>query len=447
MLMSRLIQQALTPLLVLIFMDSTAQTGHWRLGLQVGTATVRSEFSTIPSIPNNQLVVSTPVGLWWQANLERSVAAHWSVKLAAGQITLPYTIAATTSLVDASGRVVGTTSSLFKRADHLTYTSFGLTANSPAWGPLILTAGLDITLRYNRDAGSRQPYGGWSESTLVNGPDTLRSVQFTSFTPESKPTLTVALSPRLGMDIRVSKRAFLSASATYNVGFGSVHHASFTSDLNGQPYRGTFRHDGSFLGYQAGVKYTIGQAKLLSTLPYTAYNRPVAKVAWYKDEQWQTFRKGYWLISGRVAYSSERSSNGFDLGAQVQGGYFVADQLAVGLKGKYSRDYRSSTFPITRSWLLGPVIRYHLTRSRIAPFVEGAYQLGRVHFDATATPVAYPRIQETVHVFSLSGGVSARLSQTLRLDIVAETQQFSYYPTPRRTRIRPEVGITYYLRP
>lgn len=443
---STVTQKVVTLMLLAIPWQATAQTGHWRLGFQAGTANTRSEFSITPAMPDKQLNVTTPVGLWWQANLERSISSHLSIRLGAGQIRLPYTIANTVRQLNASGQIVQAANVTFGRADRLTYGSLGLTANSSAWGPLIVTAGVDLTLRYNPEAKTGRPYGGWSRFSLVSGPDSLGASQSTSFIPQPVSTFTVSVAPRLGVDIRVSKRAFISALATYNLGLGTIHRAPFTSDLNGQPYSGFFTHKGSFMGYQAGIKYALGQVKPMSRLQYTAYNRPEPKVAWYQEEKLRTFRKGSWLMSGRAAYFSERSSNGFDLSAQVQGGYFVADRLALGLKGKYIRDYRSATFPVTRSWLLGPVVRYHLSRSRIAPFVEGGYQLGRVHFDATATNVSYPPIQETVRVLSLAGGVSARLSQTLRLDITAETQQFSYYPIPRKTAIRPEIGLTYYLR-
>lgn len=439
-------QKVLTQILLLVSLEVTAQTSHWRLGFQAGTATTRSEFKTTPAIPANQLKVITPVGFWWQVHLERSVTSHLSLKLGLGQMRLPYTIANTISLVDASGRIVQTTGFASGRADQLSYTSLGLTANSSALGPLIFTVGIDLTLRYNPEAKSARPYGSWSEFTLVSGQDTLRSTQSSSFTPQSVPTLSVAVAPRVGIDVRVSKRTFVAATATYSLGLGSVQRSSLTSDINGQSYSGLFSHNGSLIGYQAGIKYALGQVRSLSRLQYTAYNRPEPKVAWYRAEQERTFKKGYWLVGGRVSYFSERFSNGFDLSGQAQGGYFVADRLAVGLRGKYIRDYRSSSFPITRSWLIGPVVRYHLTSTRIAPFVEGAYQVGRVGFDGAATSFPYPTIRETVRVLSLVGGLSVRLNPALRLDLAAETQQFSYYPSNRKKTIRPGLGLTYYLR-
>lgn len=446
MITSRSISKSLSISLLLTSCIAIAQPSHWRVGFQAGTANTRSEFSITPAVANNEFNVTTPVGVWWQANIERSITSYLSLKLGVGRMRLPYQMSAYSALRDASGRVLMSTGGASGGGDAFTYAAVGITANTPAWGPFIFNAGLDLNLRYNSRAQSTLVYGGYGSSVTIIGLDTLRTSGSYLFTPQPASTFTLALAPQVGIDFRLSPRMFISVSTTYNLGLGYIRQATSPIELNNQFYQGYFAHRGSFLGYRAGLKYSIGKGKALAKLQYTAYNRPEPQVPWYEQERLRTFKQGSWLIGGRVGYFSERASNGFDLTVQGQGSYFVVNQLAVGVRGQYIRDFRNSVFPITRSWLIGPWIRYHVSTSRVTPFLEGSYQIGRVNFDASAINLPFPVIKETVRVLSLSGGLSMRLNQNFRLDLAAETQQFSYYPSNRKAVFRPRLGLTYYIR-
>lgn len=443
---SRSIRKSLSITLLLTSCVAIAQPSHWRVGFQAGTANTRSEFAITPAVTNNEFNVTTPVGVWWQANIEKSVTPYLSFKLGGGRMRLPYQISAYSTLRDASGRVLSSIGGASGGGDAFTYAAVGVTANTPAWGPFIFTAGIDLNLRYNSRARSTLVYGGYGSSTMITGSDTIRTSGSYLFTPRPTSTFTLALAPQVGIDVRLSPRVFIALSTTYNLGLGYIRQATSPIELNNQFYQGRFAHRGSFLGYRAGLKYSIGKVKTMSKLQYTAYNRPEPQVPWYEQERLRTFKQGSWLVGGRVGYFSERALNGFDLTVQGQGGYFVVNQLAIGVKGQYIRDFRNSVFPITRSWLIGPWIRYHISTSRVTPFFEGSYQIGRVNFDASATNLPFPAINRTIQVLSLSGGLSMRLNQNFRLDLAAETQQFSYYPINRRTGFAPRLGLTYYIR-
>jgi hypothetical protein len=146
-----------------------AQPGHWRMGWQLGVANTRSEFTTTPAIPDNQFTVTTPTGRWWQANLERSMAAHWGLKIGAGRMRLPCSMSHHFEIRDASGQIKSTFGGSSGGGDAFTYASIGITSNTRAWGPLILTAGLDLLGRYNARAKSTFVYGGYGSSTVIRG--------------------------------------------------------------------------------------------------------------------------------------------------------------------------------------------------------------------------------------------------------------------------------------
>ncbi|RCR65481.1 hypothetical protein [Larkinella punicea] len=423
-----------------------AQPGHWRVGLQLGVAHTRSKLTATPAIPDNQFTFTTPTGTWWQANLERSMTSHLSLKVGMGRMRLPYSMSHHIALRDASGRVTLMSGGSSGGGDAFSYASLGLIANTRAWGPVIVTAGLDLQGRYNRRAKSTFVYGGYGSSRVIRGPDTLRLFTSNRFTPQPTAIFTLALAPQLGVDVRLSQRLFLGVVATYNLGLGYIRQATSPIQINNERYESRFTHSGSFMGYRAGLKYSIGKVKSLGTLHYTAYNQPQPQASWYEPERARTFRRKSWLTGGRMGYFSERSSRQYELSFQGYGGYFIFNQVAVGLKGKYNRDYRFTTFPIIRSWLLGPMVRLYATNSRIAPFVEGSYQMGKVHFDLRTTPFPYPAVERGIDVLSLGAGVSARLSDQFRLDLMAETQKFSNYPLSRASAVRPELGVTYFIR-
>jgi hypothetical protein len=423
-----------------------AQPAHWRIGLQFGVANTQSKFTTTPAIPDNQFTVTTPTGRWWQANLERSMATHWSLKIGAGRMRLPYSMSHHFVIRDATGQIKSTFGGSSGGGDAFSYASVGISANTRAWGPLIVTAGLDLLGRYNARAKSTFVYGGYGSSTRIRGQDTIRFSIYNRFTPQPTAPLTFALAPQLGVDVRLASRLFLNVTASYQLGLGYIRQATSPILINGQQYEGRFAHQGSFVGFRAGLKYSLGFLRPLASLQYTAYNQPQPTVSWYEPERARTFRRRSWLGGGRLGYFSKRNSRQYDVSFQGYGGYFIFDQVVIGLKGSYSRDYRFSTFPLIRSWLAGPMARLYVTTSRLAPFLEGSYQLGKLNFDLNSTPIPYPNVDRSIDVLTLGAGVSMRLSDQFRLELVGQTQKFSNYPFSRPGGIRPELGLTYFIR-
>lgn len=63
-----------------------------------------------------------------------------------------------------------------------------------------------------------------------------------------------------------------------------------------------------------------------------------------------------------------------------------------------------------------------------------------------STPIPYPNVDRGIDVLTLGAGVSLRLSDQFRLELVGQSQKFSNYPVSRPSGIRPELGLTYFIR-
>lgn len=146
-------------------------------------------------------------------------------------------------------------------------------------------------------------------------------------------TSTLALAPQLGVDVWITSRLFLNVVASYLLELGDIRRAVSPIIINSQQYEGRFAHQGSFIG----LKFSIGYLRPLAKFQYTASNRPQPTVSWYEPERARTFRRRSWLSGGRLGYFSKRFSRQYEMSFQGYGGYFIYNQVAVGLKGSYSR--------------------------------------------------------------------------------------------------------------
>jgi len=241
--------------------DVTAQYFPWRMNVQIGTLHSRSNFVISPTIEHSSFSMNATSGQWWQIGVERKLKPHMSIKIGLGQMRLPYTMNVYQELLDGSGRIRLTSNGSGNGGDILTYASTGVKASIPVWGPFSVTGGVDLTVRYNREAKSTFIFGSSGKTTLTEGRDTLRLSHSFRFTPEATPSFTLAIAPHLGIDWQVGIRTTAFVSGTYNMGLGSIRKAVSAVESNDQRATARFESRGSFIGYQVGISYAFGRLR------------------------------------------------------------------------------------------------------------------------------------------------------------------------------------------
>ncbi|WP_020602336.1 hypothetical protein [Spirosoma spitsbergense] len=158
----------------------------------------------------------------------------------------------------------------------------------------------------------------------------------------------------------------------------------------------------------------------------TGINRP------YKD----SFNKGNWQVGvrdGRVG----GNLIGFRNTLQLHSGYYVANQLAVGLSSTWGREGAGSY--AFHDITAGPYLRYQFTATRISPFVDLSYQFGK-RLAGEGFTFMNPVIQSA----QISPGVSLGVTPFLRAEI---NYHFQWLSNGNRTEYigQPQFGLTYLL--
>ena len=155
------------------------------------------------------------------------------------------------------------------------------------------------------------------------------------------------------------------------------------------------------------------------------------------------YQRGMWLVGLQAGHSSAQLI-GKNLTAHVYGGYFVANKLLLGLQG--TRIQEGLTLPVYDvSYLVGPMLRCQLTRTRISPFIMASCQIGQRTLDqsepliATSTSVtvnssgthtststsSFYIVNPGTHLIysrSASIGVSIGVITSLRIDVAVNWQ-------------------------
>lgn len=88
----------------------------------------------------------------------------------------------------------------------------------------------------------------------------------------------------------------------------------------------------------------------------------------------QGYTQGNWLIGLQAGYSKGLLLDR-NLTTQAYGGYFVANNVLVGLSAVGSQEWHNSIRD--RSYFIGPMVRCQLTRTRFSPFLVASYQIGQ----------------------------------------------------------------------
>ena len=95
---------------------------------------------------------------------------------------------------------------------------------------------------------------------------------------------------------------------------------------------------------------------------------------------------------------------------QLNAGYYVANQLAIGLSGTWGREGAGSI--AYHEITAGPFLRYQITATRISPFIDLSYQFGK-RLAGEGFTFMYPPIQSG----QISPGVSVGVTPFLRAEI------------------------------
>jgi hypothetical protein len=149
-----------------------------------------------------------------------------------------------------------------------------------------------------------------------------------------------------------------------------------------------------------------------------------------KREAVGNLQKGSW---GSGVYASYGPSTlvgiAKHLGFNAFGGYFIDNKLLIGFTGEAAKEWESGTEGQINSIMLGPMLRYYITSTRIAPFTEVYYQLGSF---TIVTPYVTGKSsrRSSTSLLALTGGLSVRLYGSFRAEAAYKFQTDRLYPGP-----------------
>lgn len=427
-----------------------AQSSHWRYTLSVGRTKPFTSLTTARPIADDRLTVYSRANMSVQAALERSIRNNLSLRASIGHQQVGYGFSSTNSFRDTTGRVLGRSiSSSRSTGNGLTVGTLGLTVNSRTYGRTILTAGLDGVIRVNGRASltGRRSGGRSTSSTTIQGiPQRYETIYEFESQPMSPVTFGVA--GRVGLDYRISKRGLISTQISYTQGFGSVLDAVSTDlRIDGVPNEGRYSSRGSNVTVQLGYKRNLFRVNPLDPLQFTPYNKPdlASRRTLTPEQRQQTFRAKSWLYELRSNYGplTGRSIRGArvntDLASWGVGGnvgYFFANRHSIGLAVDYQQ-YGDGPFSRLFGNFLqaGPVLRTYAGRGRVAPYLEGGYQMG--WFVGPLTP---SRFVSTVPV---TAGFSVRVNESVRLNGSYAMRYFWQQGRQGTTPGLPQLSLSY----
>jgi hypothetical protein len=148
---------------------------------------------------------------------------------------------------------------------------------------------------------------------------------------------------------------------------------------------------------------------------------------------------------------------GNNLTAQIYGGYFITNNVMVGLSGAVSKEETEGIGVRDLVWSVGPTIRYQITRSRISPFVVASYQFGQRTVSGSSQvmgPTSGSRISgdntpRPIQTRMFGFGVSIGIVPALRADLAINWQDkaSAYNPTIRLNDglFQPQFGLHYLI--
>ncbi|UFH52816.1 hypothetical protein [Spirosoma sp. KNUC1025] len=160
------------------------------------------------------------------------------------------------------------------------------------------------------------------------------------------------------------------------------------------------------------------------------------------------FNRKDWLFGFQVGYSKNSYLHERYSATQAYGGYFVANKLALGLSASWSRESFIAAHDATFS--VGPLLRYQFTRSRVSPFIVGAYQWGQATVSSTNTKT-FPMAenQRSIQSGYAGLGTSIRVVAEWRVDLLLTWQDKPAAPESgiqgRYHLLQAQIGANYLI--
>lgn len=397
---------SLLPLLVM------AQPSHWRYSLAVGRTKPFTHLTTAKPIADERLTIFSRAGMSGQVALERSIRDNLSLRASIGHMRVGYGFNSLNLIRDTTGRVLARTGSgSGSSGGGLTVGTLGVTVNSRRHNRTILTAGLDGVVRVNNRAAQagRRSGGHLSGSFSVQGRTQRYQTDYEFESLRISP-VTLGVATRVGLDYRLGKRGLFSTEISYTKGFGPVMEAVSTNlRIDGDANEGRYNSRASNVAVRIGYKHSLFRVASLDPLQFTPYNKPeLAPPRFLTPEQRQlTFKARSWLLEPRIGYRPRTGLNILGVGSNA--GYFFANRHLVGVSVDYQH-YGDGYSPLLVDKLLqvGPIFRTYAGRGRVAPYLEGGYQVGW-YFG----PLVQTRFVKSVPI---TMGFSARISESFRLN-------------------------------
>ena len=260
---------------VFFAVQAVGQSRHWRLGIAYQSGPSLGTFT--------QQIVSYGQGITFGVETARAIMLtaerplnNWlRLNMGLGQVRQDININGTIRYpLNNAGLVASGGASVRSSVPPYLFGALGLTVNTRTWGPFTLLAGFDVLARHVPTAPQNlltssgtttvyltQEAVQKDKSLWVEGVDVIRYKQSAYYRRYPPVALTLAVSPRVGVDMQIVDRFSVYVGAVATLGLGPVVQGRAEVDLNGRQMLTDFEHRGSFWGLQVGAKYHLWRGR------------------------------------------------------------------------------------------------------------------------------------------------------------------------------------------
>jgi len=256
---------------------ASGQQKYWRVGVAYQTGTTFSQFSKSSTARNQDVgFVVEPtrtILLTAEGNINNWLRINAGIGQSRQNYRLNQTVFFPLSIggwIPAAGGSI-----IYNPPESQMVGLVGFTVSSKPYGPFTLTAGLDVMARHNPDANvasfGQNVYnraGFLTEAaqfkdptTLVEGVDIIYYRTTEDIRRNAAAPVTMALTPRVGVEGQVLDRVSLSIAAIATLGLGKIVDGQGDLNFNGDRVQTRFSHSGSFWGVQVGAKYHLWRGR------------------------------------------------------------------------------------------------------------------------------------------------------------------------------------------